>query len=467
MRNNDEQFDQDIFSNVDADFKKFLKGYDIFFAHYILKNMTDEDHPISIGNLVSELSYLLPINPSDEDDLSADSINPANNTKKRAKTALFPERTLRTAIDNLMDLYDSDSPLKECVGRFFTSMFGGKIERTTPKSTKASSASSNSKQWRYYFEPLLNSSDLDMITGTLESSTYLSAEEKDYLTSRIRLLNPIADFRDDDFTMQRMKSLDEMPQIPDAPMVKRGSLPVESSTLLKHIAQLHNAIRNKYQIQISYGGYDMNETRKGHITFKPRHNGEFITINPYAMFWNRGQYYLIATMASKKSDQIFHFRVDRISALKIPYETDKKGYRTEIARSKVPARLLPYFKSANGPKESFDSIKYTTTYPNMYFFGQDNKIKCCFECTNATISILIDAFGPNIRLMPSDRNHAEKDSNGAPVKFYTAAIENIQYDNALKFATKHHEDLTLIAPAELVADVRKSLENSLKKYQTL
>ena len=91
---------------------------------------------------------------------------------------------------------------------------------------------------------------------------------------------------------------------------------------------------------------------------------------------------------------------------------------------------------------------------------------CTFECTSVSLQILIDNFGPDIRLAESSLPHNadELDFNGRPQHFLSATIKDIQYENALLFCIEHARDLKLIEPASLVNEVKTELKRIAEEY---
>lgn len=255
--------------------------------------------------------------------------------------------------------------------------------------------------------------------------------------------------------------------LPKKPDVKRGAtLPMDTSTFLKNVQILHEAIVNQWQIEVQYGIYDQNDA--GDLTFHNRNADEPYILNPYGLAWNRGNYYLIATRDKYKTPN--HFRVDRIISVK-PLETENKDGNKEIVpRKAIPTILKPYIIHLPGKYDTFDSIKYENTHPNFVIFEEEKTIKTLsFECTPQSLSILVDAFGTNIKLDDSPVKHKETiiDRNGQPYQYLKATVKNIQYDNALLFALSHPDQITVLEPRELVEDIHKKLVNITSKYKNL
>ena len=105
----------------------------------------------------------------------------------------------------------------------------------------------------------------------------------------------------------------------------------------------------------------------------------------------------------------------------------------------------------------------------MKIYQNKNLVDCCFECTTLSLQILIDNFGPDIKLAPSPIKHSDQelDYNGKPQTFLAATIKDIQYDNALRFCIEQSQYLTLLKPENLVADVKDTLHQIVNRYESV
>ena len=297
-----------------------------------------------------------------------------------------------------------------------------------------------------------------MILGAIQSNRYLSEEEKNYLLTHLRLLDPNFDYAEDTSRMNFH---------PERPIARKNTtLPIDTSMLLTHIQTIHDAIQNNYQLKIIYGTYDIKEyTNKVH--FRPRNPNKPYILNPYAMLWNDGEYYLIATY--QNSEAPMHLRIDRIISVVPHVETDSKGYQQYVPCETLPTLLKPFFHPKKGHAPVFDAIKYANTYPGMHIFNSPHLINCCIECTPASLQILIDYFGSDLRLKDSPIEHSpdEVDYRGRPQRFLCATITNVQFENVLRFCVQQAQYLTVLSPPELVNDVKNTLKSITERYQNL
>ena len=420
--------------DAEAVSRNIMKQCELLLAIYVLKSTTNEELALSVSEIAEQLDALLP--------------------EKDPDGTFFPERTLRRKFDILSLLESCPNPMFEQIFRLFAFVYGGRVvSREADGILTGKNTTGNGKQKRYYFDPVLSEGDMDMICGTIQSSRYLSYAEKNYLLSRLRILQPSFGKNETDINLQKYRHILQVDALPARPpRSKTAALPVDTSVFLSNVQAVHDAIENEYQIEVIYGIYDTDPA--GKVTFHARNPEKPYILNPYAMMWNDGDYYLIATHG--KYTNPTHFRLDRMISVLPHTESNKDGTRSEIPRHAIPPTLRPYFKKVRNHPPVFDAIAYANTYPEMKIYNSDHRINCTFECTPLSLQILIDYFGTNIRLKPSPLPHED-----ATTSYFAAEVRGIQYDNALSFCIMFCEQLTLLSPTELRDDVRGRLQKVL------
>lgn len=428
----------------ETEIKNMIKQCDLLLLIYMLKTSTNVDNAMSVSDVADQLDSLIP---------------------SRLGTSYFPDRTLRRKFELFVELAGQNDELLTEINKLLPFVFGGNVTyRSADGIENGTNIRSTGSQKRFYFDPVLKPGDMDMICGAVQSSRYLSDKEKEYLLSRLYILAPEYEFTENSIrenSFRHIYSIDSLPSRPKKD--KNALLPFDTSTILSHVQLLHEAIAAKYQVEIVYGKYDISDGSEK-LTFNARNDGKPYVLNPYAMLWNDGEYYLIATHYNFTNP--VHFRVDRIISVKIHTKTNKDGTISEVKRKKIPPTLTPFFTQKSGQAPVFDAIKYSNTYPGMRIYQNTELVNCCFECTAISLQILIDNFGPNIRLKESPIKHSEDEVDylGRPQKFLAATIHGIQYDNALAFCIGHPQYITLLSPQRLVDDVKNKLNEITEKY---
>ncbi|MDD6627134.1 MAG: WYL domain-containing protein [Lachnospiraceae bacterium] len=433
------------------EFRNLIKHYDITLIAYVLKRLTDVEHALSCAEINEHLNILFPSSSN--------------------SGFFFDARTTKRKLD-IIDALDNSQDFFASLNQVFVTTYGGVIKhREADGLYKKSYPHKQGTQKRYYFEPLLESSDVELIYGSLNSSRYLSDAEKEYLLARLKILHPTYNMREDKKDFERncgIESIEKLPDRPNSPCQTNSLsplLPGVSSNLLKNVQIIHTAIEEEVQIEILYGIYDIAE-ETGKINFHVRNkNNKPYVLNPYALFWNDGEYYLIAQ--NQNYPYPTHYRVDRIIEVKFHKEISPDGYLENVKRRRIPDILRDYYERTKTGKVYFNGIRYANTHPGMTLYKGNKLITCTFECTNWSLQMLIDSFGSNISIQKSPLKHdsSEVDYNGNPQEFLLATVRKVQFDNAKRFAISNCQNLTVLGPDDLVKEVKDALQEALTKLK--
>lgn len=432
--------------------KNLLRQLDLPMVYYILKTTTDENHPLSSSQIAYQLRSMIP--------------HPNDNDEDKSREGFYPTRTISRLLSDYLTLLFEPATVTtssgvqaesvELISKLLEIVMGGRIERCKPEY-----GSESSNQWRYYFEPIFSSSDMNLVVGSLMSSRYLSADEKEYLISRLRLLCQGFDFDKDGVEVNLNRNiLDIIDSMPNRPKKNRlSNLPMDNSTLLAHIRQLNDAIDNECQIEITYGIYDK-KTGESAVCFHERHpESPIYVLNPYALLWNDGEYYLLATHSGES--RISYFRTDRIMTIQEHLYETKSGNFLPVAREKAPDIISNYICDTEfGHKKSFDAIGYSNKFPGMVIHNEVKLVDCTFECSTKALQILVDNFGAeNISLRASHLKHPDSDN-----EYLEATIKRINYENGLYFSMQYLNFLTLLSPLDMVEEVKERLHAINQRY---
>ncbi len=419
---------EETFSPEDRD--KFLTQLEIINLVYILKEFSSKEQPISAGKIAVHMKNLTYGNHS--------------------------PKTILRKLQKLMIL--QNDPKEEAITNALRQTLGG----LAAEESNAQNQNIVKKQSRFYFEPLLDESDISLICGAVTSNRYLSEEEKNYLIARIKTLSVKSTNLHKAATQEQEQRLYTV-VLPEKPARVNADSTMPAN-LLHHVNQLHDAIRKGYMVQLQYGVFDLNPKKLWQILFRTKNAQNPYILNPYALLWNGGAYYLLAT--HKGHTNPVHFRVDRITGLK-PLVT-KSDATVKEPREPLPESLHPFFPSYQEGNMKFESELYTSRYPLMGIYNDSDLIDCGIECTEATLSILIDSFGSSLHILPSLLSHTKEeltDFHGNPQRYFTVKIKQVQYDNILQFCLQQHASVTALYPQELVSDVSAGLKKALQKYE--
>lgn len=432
-----------------AEFSKF----DLPVLIYMLKGITSSDNSLSAAVLSQELKGVL-----------GDSYS--GKTLKRHLERIEEIETWEQEQDQV--IRDQKRKLAEIM----YCVYGGRIMIANAPSVRSGGTGDGSvnRQKRYYFEPCLDDSSMRMLNASVLSNHFLSDDERNYLLSRLRILN----FLDSsDYLLEETQSPEKVHFQDDS---DDTGFPGESNLYLMNITKLDYALRNEMQIEITYGTYDVHN---GYIDYHKRlsHEGEVkkYRLNPYALFWNGGYYYLLATYVKgyapdyvKEEGTPINFRSDRIIDISfVTNENGKRGERSYTSREKLPSRLRSYFYVGAEGLPYLNVQKYCSEFPMMRISQYTDLIEATIECTAWSLQIIADTFGNMVRVYPSSKAHSndELDYNARPQTFLEAHIDKVEFENIRDFCLMHPEYITPLGPEKLVEAVREKLEAALKKLQ--
>lgn len=386
---------------------------------YILQTQTTEDKPFSKEDVEVELFKIIPY-------------------EKDARRLLDTIPTIDKAKD-IEDVYDT-----------IAVVYGGRIV-TVPGKPK-----------KYYFEPFINPSDLNMIKGSILSDKYLSDKEKDYLTSVEDLLCPVQASREltEASNLERPASIDE-------------TNPYQVSNWFYSIQTIFEAIKSKKQLKLVYGEYYFDNIKKpSRPKFQVKNTDNPYIVNPYALLWNNGHQYLIAT--TNEHENISHYRIDRIFSAKIHKIADEKGNFIPVKRKAVPPSLQSFYKG-----DDFNAEKYATTFPLM-ISASDNKHflnNVVLECPTTALSTIIDHFGHNVKISNSNKtleSNTQKSDSKQLISFCKVELKRVCYESILMFCLQQQASvfspfprIVALAPKELVDDIKLKLRETLEYYESL
>ena len=131
---------------------------------------------------------------------------------------------------------------------------------------------------------------------------------------------------------------------------------------------VNDAIAEKKKISFSYNDYDI------YFKLRPRREEPYI-VNPYQMVANNGRFYLIGNY--DKYDNVIHFRMDRMTDVKILDE-----------KRKPQNKIKDFAKGFSLPKHMAEHI--------YMFSGEGVAIR--LKTTVGMMNELIDWFGKNFRI---------------------------------------------------------------------
>ncbi len=207
----------------------------------------------------------------------------------------------------------------------------------------------------------------------------------------------------------------KLPVSPSRYAYKRGN-----DEQFKIIALLDEAVRRRQKVRVTYGEYRLEQVQ-GRWTPKllPREKNGELDVEPYALMWSNGNYYLVA-----RHRGMMNLRVDRILSVQPLEETFQ-----------VPA--------------DFDPVLYRDRSPVMYP-GENTFVR--MRCKTSLLNTLVDFFG-------SVPQYA------TPKDGYTEVTMSIAPNGVKLFALQYADGVEVLEPKSLREEILLSLEAAAEKYR--
>ena len=248
--------------------------------------------------------------------------------------------------------------------------------------------------------------ELKLLVDAVQSSKFITKKKSSELIKKIESLTSshlAKQLQRQVFVSDRVKAINE--------------------TIYYNVDALHNAIAQNRMVSFKYFEYTL-EKKKQY-----RKNGADYIVSPYALSWVNDNYYLVSHYA-KYAGELTHFRVDRMTDIKI-----LEGKRTNI-------------QDVIGSKE-FNIAKYSQQMFSM-FSGEAENIQLLFDAS--LINVVIDRFGEEIFISKQGDEHF---AVGVKVAISTAFMAWL-----FQFGDK----VRIISPKSLVDEMKSMAESVANLY---
>ncbi|MDO4530970.1 MAG: WYL domain-containing protein [Bacillota bacterium] len=254
---------------------------------------------------------------------------------------------------------------------------------------------------RYYLANVLTDTEWRILSDLIQVYPYLSERQTKKFLNAFHYLSP-----------HKAKA------IPNRYAHKRGS-----EEQFGWIRLLDEAIRQKKKVRVVYGEYVLKRSKEAgwEPKLQERKNHGTLEMEPYALMWSNGYYYLIA-----KHRGMMNLRVDRILKVEILEE----GYE-------IPG--------------DFDPIRYRNSCPVMYP-GKKEFVR--MRCSVSMLSVLMDFFGS----LPQYSSY-DAEANTVEVTMMIAA------DGVKLFAMQYADAVEVLEPKALREEIRETWKKAVKKYE--
>ena len=256
----------------------------------------------------------------------------------------------------------------------------------------------------FYLKRDFTDSELRLLIDSLLFNRYLPARQcKDMITKIEGLSN--------EFFKSRVKHIQNLPD----------NMP-RNNQIFFTLDVLDEAISKNKKVSFTYNEYGTD--KKLH----PRRNEPYI-INPYQMVAVNDKYYLICNV--DKYDNVAHFRVDRITDIKILKEKTKPQ------------------KQVKGLENGIDLPKHVTEHIYM-FSGESIRVK--FRAKKYILSEIFDWFGNDIQFLDETEDEV-------------VCSVYVNEQSMRKWAMQYALHVKVLSPQTLVESVRNDLKAAMMNYE--
>lgn len=198
-----------------------------------------------------------------------------------------------------------------------------------------------------------------------------------------------------------------------------GRIKTMNESIYYTVDTIHNAISENRKIRFQYFQWNVKKE------MELRHDGAYYHISPWGLSWDAENYYLIGY--DSEAGKMKHYRVDKMLRLQM---SDEKREGKE------------HFKK-------LDMADYAKKSFGM-FGGREEKVKLLVE--NTLAGVIIDRFGKDIMLIPSDEEH------------FTVNVDVHVSTQFFGWIISLGERVKILGPEEVVAQMKEEIQRLARQY---
>ena len=223
----------------------------------------------------------------------------------------------------------------------------------------------------------LNVMGLDIIGEQVGGSYEYHVGKKEFDIAELKLL--VDAVQSSKFITERksnelIKKLTRLASDYEAALLKRsvvvqGRVKTMNESIYYVVDDIHRAISGNRQVKFEYMQWNLKKQ------LEPKRNKPY-RVSPWALIWAEENYYMVAY--DEADDCIKHFRVDKMKNIDVL--DDKRKGRMKFSESDVASYAAMNFGM---------------------FAGEEKDVRIAFK--NEMIGVLIDHFGKNIMVVPSEK----------------------------------------------------------------
>ena len=199
-----------------------------------------------------------------------------------------------------------------------------------------------------------------------------------------------------------------------------GRIKTMNESIYYTVDAIHNAISENRKIKFQYFQWNVKKQ------MELRHNGAYYHISPWGLSWDDENYYLVGY--DSDAGMIKHYRVDKM---------------LHIRMSDEPREGKEHFRK-------LDMADYAKKSFGM-FGGKERQVKLSVE--NRMAGVIIDRFGKDVMLIPSDEEH------------FTVNVNVRVSSQFLGWIFSLGEGVKIIGPEDVAAQMREETDRLIRQYE--
>ncbi len=194
--------------------------------------------------------------------------------------------------------------------------------------------------------------ELKLLVDAVQGSRFITTRKSESLIRKLESLTS-------DFQARQMQRQ----------VMVTGRVKNMNESILYSVDGLHQAISEDHQVSFLYSDWNLNRERV------PRKEGQRYLVSPWALVWNNDNYYLVAYLDQPEGGEIRHYRVDKMSRIRVEEKRPRQG-KKEF--------------------EQLDLAAYTRSLFGM-FGGETKTVR--LRCANKLVDAMLDRFGRDVTLL--------------------------------------------------------------------
>lgn len=277
----------------------------------------------------------------------------------------------------------------------------------------------------YHYIELLEEYGLDIITEKDKQNWYHIAN-RDFQLAELKLLVDaikFSKFITQSKSVELIEKIKTLTSRYEAQLLQRddvvtGRLKTRNNSIYLNVDAIHDAILGQYKLKFKYFDFDMNKD------LKYRKNGDYYLVIPVFLCWDDEKYYCV-TYHDQHNDYVV-YRVDKMREVSVVYQKH------------------------NFEKKPEDIEKYCDQLFNM-FSGTEQFVVMRFE--KELLNVVIDRFGMDVNINPIDD------------KWFEIRETIYVSPTFLSWMIQFQDKAKIIEPKEVVEEMKRTLEKTLKNYE--